>query len=39
MKEELLDGERVKLADEIRKVRQILDKLHIFIGALKKEPE
>jgi len=39
MKEELLDGERVELADEIRKVRKILDKLHIFIGALKKEPE
>jgi len=36
-KETLLTGRRVTLAEEIRKVRQIQDKLHAFIEALNQE--
>jgi optic atrophy protein 1 len=36
-KETLLTGRRVTLAEEIRKVRQIQDKLRVFIAALNQE--
>ena len=36
-KETLLTGRRVTLAEEIRKVRQIQDKLQAFIDALNQE--
>ena len=37
MKESLLTGRRVTLAEEIRKVRQIQEKLRVFIEALNQE--
>ena len=37
MKESLLNGRRVILAEEIRKVKQIQDKLRVFIEALNQE--
>ena len=38
MKAELIVGKKVELAEEMRKVRQIQNKLELFIEALKKEP-
>ena len=38
MKTELIVGKKVQLAEEMRKVREIQNKLELFIQALKKEP-
>ena len=38
MKTELIVGKKVQLAEEMKKVRQIQNKLELFIQALKKEP-
>ena len=38
MKTELIVGKKVQLAEEMKKVREIQNKLELFIQALKKEP-